>query len=159
VVSPVRNISRNCGRRRERCSQRRDVDPFLDNDQRQAELRAQCSSEQRCIVPIVRRVPRADRKIDTRVTELLSVTRRIAAQTPMSLHLAWGSGSEAVDLETSGDADDAGLIFAGREVTGLLGGAGAGPVGPVADEESGVEDLEQERGQGQVKILRGKSPP
>ena len=77
----------------------------------------------------------------------------------MSLHLAWGSGSEAVDLETSGDADDAGLIFAGREVTGLLGGAGAGPVGPVADEESGVEDLEQERGQGQVKILRGKSPP
>jgi len=34
VVSPVRNISRNCGRRRERCSQRRDVDPFLDNDQR-----------------------------------------------------------------------------------------------------------------------------
>ena len=77
----------------------------------------------------------------------------------MSLHLAWRSGSEAVDLEASGDADDAGLIFAGGEVAGLLGGAGAGPVGAVADEESGVEDLEQERGQGQVKILRGKSPP
>ena len=77
----------------------------------------------------------------------------------MSLRLAWGSGSEAVDLEASGDADDAGLIFPGGEVAGLLGGAGAGPVGAVADEESGVEDLEQERGQGQVKILGGKSPP
>src|SRR3954453_5152206 len=76
---------------------------------------------------------------------------------PMSLRLAWGSGSEAVDLEASGDADDAGLIFAGGEVAGLFGGAGAGLVGGVADEESGVEDLEQERGQGQVKILRGKS--
>src|SRR4051812_25263370 len=81
------------------------------------------------------------------------------ADRPMSLRLAGGSGSEAVDLEAAGDADDAGLIFAGGEVAGLLGGAGAGPVGPVADEESGVEDLEQERGQGQVKILRGKSPP
>jgi hypothetical protein len=78
---------------------------------------------------------------------------------PMSLRLAWGSGSEAVDLETSGDADHAGLIFAGGEVAGLLGGPWAGPVGAVADEEAQVEDLEQERGQRQVKILRGKSPP
>ena len=76
----------------------------------------------------------------------------------MSLHLAWGSGSEAVDLEASGDADDAGLIFAGGEVAGLLGGSWAGPVGAVADEESRVEDLEQEGGDGQVKILRGESP-
>jgi hypothetical protein len=66
---------------------------------------------------------------------------------------------EAVHLEASGDTDDAGSIFAGREVAGLLGGAGAGPVGAVADEEARVEDLEQERGQCQVKILRGKSPP
>jgi hypothetical protein len=64
-----------------------------------------------------------------------------------------------VDLEASGDANDAGLIFAGGEVTGLLGGPWAGPVGAVADEESEVEDLEQERGQGQVKIVRGESPP
>jgi hypothetical protein len=64
-----------------------------------------------------------------------------------------------VDLEASGDADDAGLIFAGGEVAGLLGGAGAGPVGAVADEESRVEDLEQERGQGQISLLRGESPP
>ena len=70
-------------------------------------------------------------------------------------HLA----TEAVDLEAAGDPDDAGLISAGGEVAGLLGGAWAGPVGPVADEESRVEDLEQEGGQGQVKILRGESPP
>jgi hypothetical protein len=76
----------------------------------------------------------------------------------MALRLA-GSGSEAVDLESSGDADDAGLIFAGGVVTGLLGGPWAGPVGSVADEEPRVEDLEQERGEGQVKVVRGESPP
>jgi hypothetical protein len=43
------------------------------------------------------------------------------------------------------------------EVAGLLGGARAGPVGSVADEEGRVEDLEQEGGDGQVKILRGKA--
>ena len=74
----------------------------------------------------------------------------------MALLLA---GSEAVELEASGDTDDAGLIFAGGEVAGLLGGPWAGPVGAVADEEVWVEDLEQEGGDGQVKILRGESPP
>ena len=77
----------------------------------------------------------------------------------MALLLAWGSGSEAVDLEAAGDADDAGLIFAGGEVAGLLGGSRAGPVGPVADEESRVEDLQQEGGQGQVSLVRGEIPP
>ena len=77
----------------------------------------------------------------------------------MSLRLAWGAGSEAVDLEASGDADDAGSIFAGGEVTGLFGGPWAGPVGAVADEKGRVEDLEQEDGDGQVKVLRGESPP
>src|SRR4051794_18602035 len=77
---------------------------------------------------------------------------------PMALRLAC-SGSEAVDLEAAGDPDDAGLIFAGGEVAGLFGGSWAGPVGPVADEEGRVEDLEQEGGDGQVKILRGESPP
>src|SRR5689334_12852425 len=48
-------------------------------------------------------------------------------QIPMSLRLAWGSGPEAVDLEASGDADDAGSIFAGGEVAGLLRDPGAGP--------------------------------
>jgi hypothetical protein len=71
----------------------------------------------------------------------------------------WAIGSEAVDLESSGDVDDAGSVFACGEVAGFLGGPRAGPVGPVPDEEGGVEDLEQEGGQGQVKILRGESPP
>jgi hypothetical protein len=66
---------------------------------------------------------------------------------------------EAVDLDATGDADHAGLIFAGGEVAGFLGGSWAGPVGPVADEEGRVEDLEQEDGHGQVKVLRGESPP
>jgi hypothetical protein len=66
---------------------------------------------------------------------------------------------QAVDLDAAGDPDDAGLIFAGGEVAGLLGGSWTGPVRSVADEKSGVEDLEQEGGQGQVKILRGESPP
>ena len=66
---------------------------------------------------------------------------------------------EAVDLQSAGDPDDAGLIFAGGEVAGLLGRAWAGPVGPVAHDEARVDDLEQEGGDGQVKILRGESPP
>ena len=66
---------------------------------------------------------------------------------------------QAVDLQSAGDADDGGAVLAGGKVAGLLGGSWAGPLGAVADEESRVEDLEQERGQGQVKILRGKSPP
>jgi hypothetical protein len=64
-----------------------------------------------------------------------------------------------MDLDASGDSDDAGLIFAGGEVAGFLGGPWAGPVGAVADEEVWVEDLEQEGGDGQVKVLRGESPP
>jgi hypothetical protein len=76
----------------------------------------------------------------------------------MALRLAC-SGSEAVDLDAADDPEDAGLFFAGGEVAGLLGGSWAGPVGPVADEEGWVEDLEQEDGEGQVKILRGESPP
>jgi hypothetical protein len=77
----------------------------------------------------------------------------------MALLLAGGSGPEAVNLDAASDAHDAGLIFAGGEVAGLLGGPWAGTVGPVADEESRVEDLEQERGQGQIKFVRGENPP
>jgi hypothetical protein len=84
---------------------------------------------------------------------------RVTRSRGNGLAFSLGSGPEAVDLDASDDADDAELIFAGGEVAGLLGGSWAGPVGPVADEESGVEDLEQEGGQGQVKIRRGKSPP
>jgi hypothetical protein len=77
----------------------------------------------------------------------------------MALPLRERLAAEAVELDTSGDVDDAGLIFAGGEVAGLLGGSWAGPVGAVADEEVRVEDLQQEGGDGQIKILRGESPP
>jgi hypothetical protein len=66
---------------------------------------------------------------------------------PETNGLALGSqqdavASEAVDLYSAGDPDDAGLIFAGGEVAGFLGGSWAGPVGAVADEEVRIEDLE-----------------
>jgi hypothetical protein len=64
-----------------------------------------------------------------------------------------------VDLQAAGDVDDAGLIFAGGEIAGLLGGSWAGPVGAVTDEETRVEDLEQEGRQGQVSLVRGENPP
>ncbi len=41
----------------------------------------------------------------------------------------------------------------------LLVRRGLAPVGSVADEEGRVEDLEQERGEGQVKVVRGEKPP
>jgi len=47
--------------------------------------------------------------------------------------------AEQVELDSPYDVRDAGLAgFSGREVAGLLGFAGAGPVGAVADEESGM---------------------
>lgn len=77
----------------------------------------------------------------------------------MALPLAGSSEFEAVEFDPSGDVDEAGLIFAGGEVAGLLRGPWAGPVGAVADEEARVEDLEQEGGHGQVKLVRGGNPP
>ena len=96
-----------------------------------------------------------------RIQVLVTVTgvAMTASLAPMALLLVGGSAPEAVELDAAGDADDAGLIFAGGEVAGLLGGSWAGPIGSVADEEGRVEDLEQEGGDGQVKILRGESPP
>jgi hypothetical protein len=59
--------------------------------------------------------------------------------------------AEQVELDFPGDVGDAGLAgFAGGEVAGFLGFPRAGPAGPVADEESGYEDLQQERGEGQI---------
>src|SRR4051794_41821576 len=77
---------------------------------------------------------------------------------PMSLRLAWGSGSEAVDLEASGDADDAGSIFAGGEVAGLLGGAGTGPEGAGKVEGNRVETVAQEAGHGPVAVTGAETP-
>jgi hypothetical protein len=65
-----------------------------------------------------------------------------------------------VEFDASVDVDDAGFAgFAGGEVAGFEGGAGAGPFGAVADEEAGDEDFQQEGGQGQVKLVRGENPP
>jgi hypothetical protein len=64
-----------------------------------------------------------------------------------------------VDLNPPGDGGDAGLVLAGGEVAGLLGGPRAAAAGTLADGVVRVEDLEQEGSQGQVKLVRGESPP
>ncbi|MGQ0778886.1 MAG: ATP-grasp domain-containing protein [Pseudonocardiales bacterium] len=64
------------------------------------------------------------------------------------LALGW---VEAVELDSSGDPGHAGLVwFAGGEVAGFLGLAGAGALRAVPDEEPWLQDFEQEDGQGQV---------
>jgi hypothetical protein len=64
-----------------------------------------------------------------------------------------------VELDFPGDVGDAGLAgLAGGEVAGFLGLPRAGPVGPVADEESGHEDLQQERGESEIGLVRGEKP-
>jgi hypothetical protein len=67
---------------------------------------------------------------------------------------------EAVEFETSGHVDDTGFAgLAGGKVAGLLGLAGAAAVGAIPDVAGGGEDLQQEGGQGQVKPVRGETPP
>ena len=78
----------------------------------------------------------------------------------MALPLGTSQVFEAVEFDSPGDVGHAGLAgLAGGEVAGLLCGAGAGPAGAVTDVEPGVEDLQQERGQRQVKLVRGGKPP
>ena len=63
---------------------------------------------------------------------------------------------EAVEFDSAGDVGHAWLVVsAPGEVAGLFRLAGTGPAGAVADEEPRVEDLQQEGGQGQVKLVRG----
>ena len=67
--------------------------------------------------------------------------------------------AEQVELDFPDDVGDAGLTgLAGREVTGFLGLAGAGPVRAIAGEGARGEDLEQERGEREIGLLRGKKP-
>ena len=67
--------------------------------------------------------------------------------------------AEQVKLDFPGDVGDAGLAgLAGGEVAGFLGLAGAGPVRAVADEGGGGEDLQQERGEREIGVLRGGKP-
>jgi hypothetical protein len=103
-----------------------------------------------------------DEVLATLIDGRVIVTRTTAARgepNGLALNDQQAVALQTVDLYSAGDADDGGLIFAGGEVAGLLGGSWAGPIGPVADEESGIEDLEQEGGQGQVSLVRGESPP
>src|SRR6266567_4021049 len=68
-------------------------------------------------------------------------------------------GVEQVELDFPDDVGDAGLVgLASGEVAGFLGFPGASPVGAVADEESGHEDFQQERGDGEFWLVRGKKP-
>jgi hypothetical protein len=120
------------------------------------------SQEADFTVPNMAEVQAEARAVDTHavltlgVDEEPAVSRPAVALAPMALLLAW---PEAVELDSSCDVDHAGLVFAGGEVAGLLGGPGAGSVGVVPDEELGVEDFEQEGGQRQVKVVRGENPP
>ena len=67
--------------------------------------------------------------------------------------------AEQMKFDSPGDFSDAGLAgLAGREVACFLGLAGAGPAGAVADERGGGEDLDQERGEREISLLRGKKP-
>ena len=78
---------------------------------------------------------------------------------PMALLLGDLPRAEQVELDSAGDAGGAGLAgLAGGEVAGFLGFPRAGPVGAVAGEEAGHEDLGQERGQGEVGLVRGEKP-
>ena len=67
--------------------------------------------------------------------------------------------AEQVKLDFPDNVDDARLAgLAGGEVAGFLGLARAGPVRAVAGEGAGGEDLEQERGEREILVLRGKKP-
>jgi hypothetical protein len=76
----------------------------------------------------------------------------------MALLLGNLGAFEQVELDASGDSRDGGLAGLARgEVAGLLGRPAAGAVRAVADEEAGLEDFQQERGQRQVQLVRGKA--
>ena len=78
---------------------------------------------------------------------------------PMALLLGYLPWVEQVELDSAGDVGDAGLAgLSGGEVAGLLGFPGAGPAGAAADVEAGHEDLEQERGERVLELVRGGKP-
>ena len=79
---------------------------------------------------------------------------------PMALPLGTSLVFEAVEFDSAGDVGHAWLVIpAPGEIAGLFRLAGAGPAGAVADVEPRVEDLQQEGGQRQVKLVRGEKPP
>ena len=65
-----------------------------------------------------------------------------------------------MELDSPGYASHAWLLVpAPGEVAGLLRLAGAGPAGTVTHVVPGVQDLQQEGGQREVKLVRGERPP
>jgi hypothetical protein len=77
----------------------------------------------------------------------------------MALLLGDLPGIEQVELDPAGNSGNAVLAgFAGGEVAGLLGLPRAGPVRAVAGKEAGHEDRQQERGEGEVGLVRGEKP-
>ncbi len=94
--------------------------------------------------------------LDLRV---LREQHREPAALPNVLALSDHVRAEQVKLDFPDDAGDVRLTgLAGREVTGLLGLARAGPVRAVPGEGARGEDLEQERGKREISLLRGKKP-
>ncbi len=76
----------------------------------------------------------------------------------MALLLGDLPGVEQVELDSPGDVGDAGFAgLASGEVACLLGFPRAGAVRPVSGEEAGHEDLQQECGQSQIELVRGKA--
>jgi hypothetical protein len=83
----------------------------------------------------------------------------VANRRPNGLALNDHVRAEQVELDFPDDVGDARLTgLAGREVAGFPGLAGAGPVRAIAGEGGGGEDLEQERGEREIGLLRGKKP-
>src|SRR5262245_28791394 len=83
--------------------------------------------------------------------------RRLRPERAMALLLGDLPGVERVELDPAGDAGHAGLAgLAGGEVAGLLGLARAGAVRAVVDGEARHEDLQQERGEGEISLVRGE---
>jgi hypothetical protein len=86
-------------------------------------------------------------------------TYAVVALPPNGLALGDLPGVEQVELDFPRDVGDAGLAWLpGGEVAGLLGFPRAGAVRAVADEESGHEDFQQERGERVIWLVRGEKP-
>jgi hypothetical protein len=82
-----------------------------------------------------------------------------ASGTPNGLALGDHPGFEQVELDVAFHVGDGRLAGpAGGEVAGFLGLSGAVALGAVADGESGQEDLQQERGEGEILLVRGGKP-